>query len=31
MRAASVGEALDALAAFAPPPGTQLWLRPEQI
>lgn len=30
MRAASVGEALDALAAFAPPPGTQTWLRPEQ-
>jgi uncharacterized protein (TIGR00730 family) len=31
MRADSVGEALDALAAFAPPPGTELWLRPEQM
>jgi uncharacterized protein (TIGR00730 family) len=31
MRAATVGEALDALAAFAPPAGTQVWLRPEQM
>ncbi|HEV7264938.1 MAG TPA: TIGR00730 family Rossman fold protein [Falsiroseomonas sp.] len=31
VRAASVGEALDALAAFAPPEGTQAWLRPEQM
>lgn len=30
MRAASIGAALDALAGFAPPPGTQVWLRPEQ-
>ena len=30
MRAATVAEALDKLAAFAPPPGTQPWLRPEQ-
>lgn len=31
MRAATVGAALDALAGFAPPPGTQVWLRPEQM
>ena len=31
MRAAKVGEALDQLATFAPPPGTQAWLRPEQV
>jgi hypothetical protein len=31
MRADSVGEALDALAAYTRPPGTQIWLRPEQI
>ena len=31
MRAETVDEALDALAAYAPPPGTQIWLRPEQI
>jgi uncharacterized protein (TIGR00730 family) len=31
MRATTVGEALDALAAFTPPPGTQAWLRPEQM
>jgi uncharacterized protein (TIGR00730 family) len=30
MRATSVDEALDKLAAFEPPPGTQAWLRPEQ-
>jgi hypothetical protein len=30
MRAATVAEALDKLASFAPPPGTQPWLRPEQ-
>ena len=30
MRAGSVDEALDMLAAFAPPPGTERWLRPEQ-
>jgi hypothetical protein len=30
MRAGSVGEALDALAVHAAPPGTQAWLRPEQ-
>ena len=30
MRAASVGEALDLLAAFAPPPEVLPWLRPEQ-
>jgi uncharacterized protein (TIGR00730 family) len=30
MRAGSVAEALDLLAAFAPPPGTLTWLRPEQ-
>ncbi|MFC2998353.1 LOG family protein [Falsiroseomonas tokyonensis] len=30
MRATTVAEALDKLAAFAPPPGTQPWLRPEQ-
>jgi predicted Rossmann-fold nucleotide-binding protein len=30
MCAASVGAALDALAAFGPPAGTQKWLRPEQ-
>lgn len=30
MRATTVAEALDKLAAFAPPPGTQVWLRPEQ-
>ena len=31
MRAGTVAEALDLLAAFAPPPGTQAWLRPEQV
>ena len=31
MRAADVGGALDALAGYAPPPGTQAWLRPEQM
>ncbi|MGG5810736.1 TIGR00730 family Rossman fold protein [Falsiroseomonas sp. CW058] len=31
MRAATVAEAIDLLAAFAPPPGTQVWLRPEQV
>jgi hypothetical protein len=31
MRAGSVGEALDALAGYAAPPGTQAWLRPEQM
>lgn len=31
MRAATVVEALDMLAAFEPPPGTQAWLRPEQV
>jgi uncharacterized protein (TIGR00730 family) len=31
MQAASPAEALDALAAFAPPPGTQAWLRPDQV
>ena len=31
MRAGSVDEALDALAAYAPPAGTQVWLRPEQM
>lgn len=31
MRAATVGAALDALAGFEPPPGTQVWLRPEQM
>jgi uncharacterized protein (TIGR00730 family) len=31
MRAATVGAALDALAAFEPAPGTQVWLRPEQM
>jgi uncharacterized protein (TIGR00730 family) len=30
MRAASVAEALDVLAAFTPPPDTLKWLRPEQ-
>jgi hypothetical protein len=30
MYAATAGEALDALAAYAPPPGTQEWLRPDQ-
>jgi len=30
MRAASVEEALDKLAAYTPPEGTQIWLRPEQ-
>jgi hypothetical protein len=30
MYAATPAEALDALAAYAPPPGTQEWLRPEQ-
>ena len=30
MRAATVAEALDALATFSPPAGTQAWLRPEQ-
>jgi uncharacterized protein (TIGR00730 family) len=31
MQAATPGAALDALAGFAPPPGTQVWLRPEQM
>ncbi len=31
MRAATVAEALDKLAGFEPPPGTQVWLRPEQV
>ena len=31
MRAGTVAEALEALADFMPPPGTQIWLRPEQI
>lgn len=31
MRAATPGEAIEALAAYTPPPGTQVWLRPEQI
>jgi uncharacterized protein (TIGR00730 family) len=31
MHAATVGAALDALDGFAPPPGTQVWLRPEQM
>ncbi|WP_270937596.1 LOG family protein [Falsiroseomonas oryzae] len=31
MRAATVGEALDALAGWEPPPGTQVWMRPEQM
>ncbi|MFM2149679.1 MAG: hypothetical protein RLZZ187_1985 [Pseudomonadota bacterium] len=31
MRAGSVGEALDALAGYAAPAGTQVWLRPEQM
>jgi uncharacterized protein (TIGR00730 family) len=31
MRAGSVGEALDALAGYAAPAGTQAWLRPEQM
>jgi uncharacterized protein (TIGR00730 family) len=30
MRAGTVAEALDKLAAFEPPPGTQVWLRPDQ-
>lgn len=30
MQAATVPEAIDKLAAFEPPPGTQPWLRPEQ-
>ncbi len=30
MRAGTVAEALDQLAAFEPPAGTQVWLRPEQ-
>jgi hypothetical protein len=31
MRATTPGSALDALAGYAPPPGTQEWLRPEQL
>jgi len=31
MRAGSVDQALDALAGYAPPAGTQAWLRPEQM
>lgn len=31
MRAATIGEALDALASYTAPPGTQAWLRPEQM
>jgi uncharacterized protein (TIGR00730 family) len=31
MQATTPGAALDALDAFAPPSGTQVWLRPEQI
>jgi hypothetical protein len=31
MRAASPGEALDMLASYTPPPGTQPWLRPDQM
>jgi uncharacterized protein (TIGR00730 family) len=31
MRAGSVGEALDALAGYAAPAGTQAWMRPEQM
>jgi uncharacterized protein (TIGR00730 family) len=31
MRAATVAEAIDKLAAFTPPPGTQVWLRPDQV
>lgn len=31
MRAGTVAEALDLLAAFEPPAGTQAWLRPEQV
>jgi uncharacterized protein (TIGR00730 family) len=31
MRAATVGAALDALAAYAAPPGSQVWLRPDQM
>lgn len=31
MRAATVAGAIDALEAFTPPPGTQVWLRPQNI
>lgn len=31
MHATTPEAALDALAGFAPPPGTQVWLRPEQM
>jgi uncharacterized protein (TIGR00730 family) len=31
MCAATPGGAIDALAGYAPPPGTQVWLRPEQM
>ncbi len=31
MLAKTPAEALDRLTAFAPPPGTQAWLRPEQV
>ncbi len=31
MRAPDVGAALDALANYTKPPGTQVWLRPEQM
>jgi uncharacterized protein (TIGR00730 family) len=30
MRATTVGEAIDLLDGYAPPPGTQPWLRPDQ-
>jgi hypothetical protein len=30
MRAATAGEAIDLLDSYAPPPGTQPWLRPDQ-
>jgi uncharacterized protein (TIGR00730 family) len=31
MQATTPAAALDALAAYAPPPGTQIWLRPDQM
>jgi hypothetical protein len=31
MRAATPAEAIEALAAFTPPPGTQAWLRPDAL
>jgi hypothetical protein len=31
MRASTAGEALDMLASYTPPPGTQPWLRPDQM